>query len=76
MLATAYRRQLSAGRTGMNLDANPVVALSKLRRDSRLAIQGKRLLDLELVDLYGAQQAGQELRSRQPTPSRQNPPPT
>ena len=37
----------------MNLDANPVVALSKLRRDSRLAIQGKRLFDLELVDLYG-----------------------
>ena len=44
---------IAAGRTGMNLNADPVVALSKLRRDSRLAIQSERLLDLELVDLHG-----------------------
>ena len=44
---------IAAGRTGMNLDADPVLALGQLCRDSRLAIQSQCLLDLEIVDLHG-----------------------
>ena len=53
MAATAYRRQFPPAELAWISTRIPSVALRKLCRDSRLAIQSKRLLDLELVDLHG-----------------------
>src|ERR1700734_985115 len=53
-------RPLTAGRTGVNLNAIPVGALSELCGDPGLTIKGKRLLDVERGDLYRA--AGQAER--------------